>query len=98
MMGRWRVEVTPGEARADDVFLHVIQVGDRELESMDDLELIEAEGSCGVRLKTAEETWEVAFRSQGDLGGRIKRTGQSPTIDAELSTAVTPQTGITVEP
>lgn len=98
MMGQWRVEVTPGQARADDVFLHVIQVGDRELESMDDVELIEAEGSRGVRLKTAEKTWEVTFCSQGDLGGRIKRTGQSSTIDAELATTVTPQAGIMAEP
>ena len=31
MMGQWRVEVSPGSPRRDDVFLHVIQVGPKTL-------------------------------------------------------------------
>lgn len=30
MMGQWRVEVSPGSERAEDLFLHVIEVGDTE--------------------------------------------------------------------
>lgn len=94
LMGQWRVEVTPGRARKKDVFLHVIQVGDRGLEKMDGAELIEAAGSYGVKLKTAEATWEVVFNSEGPLDGLIKRTGKSRRIDRALATGVQKQVGI----
>ena len=42
MMGQWRVEVSPRRAQTDDVFLHVIQVGDNKLQAMENAELIEA--------------------------------------------------------
>ena len=34
MMQQWRVEVTPGSPRRDDLFLHVIEVGDQKLAAM----------------------------------------------------------------
>ncbi len=94
MMGQWRVEVTPGEARTDDLFLHVIQVGDQRLAAMDETELVEGAGIAGVRLKTAGGTWEVTFHTQGELGGHIKLIGGEQPIDTDLTTAVTPQVGI----
>jgi hypothetical protein len=75
MMGQWRVEVTPSEPRKDDVFLHVIQVGDRQLAAMDQATLIEEQGRYGVRLVAGEETWEVQFDATGEIGGHIRRTG-----------------------
>jgi heparin/heparan-sulfate lyase len=93
MMGQWRVEVTPGADRNEDVFLHVIQVGDRDLASMDSVELVQADGLCGVRLSKAGETWTVTFRTAGDLGGHLSCTG-GKNVDFDLANAVQPQSGI----
>lgn len=93
MMGQWRVEVTPGAPRTEDVFLHVIQVGDQDLQAMDPVELIQGEGSCGVRLHTGDRTWEVSFATTGDLRGHIRCAGGA-TVDRDLTTEVTPQSGI----
>jgi heparin/heparan-sulfate lyase len=94
LMGQWRVEVTPANPRKSDVFLHVIQVGDQQLEAMDRISLLETENTCGVRMTNDGRTWEVAFNSRGELGGRIKRSGQSPRIDTRLTTKVLKQMGI----
>ncbi|MHC4180328.1 MAG: heparinase II/III domain-containing protein, partial [Planctomycetota bacterium] len=94
MMGQWRVEVTPGTLQKKDLFLHVIQVGDRDLQSMDQTERIEADGLCGVRLTTGGQKWEVTFSTTGDPAGHIKRSGDKPAIHADLATSVQPQRGI----
>jgi heparin/heparan-sulfate lyase len=94
MMGQWRVEVTPAEPRKEDVFLHVIQVGDQQLAAMDPTTLIEEDGRCGVRLAVGQDTWEVMFHTTGDLGGHLRRTGAAPAIDRPLTSAVQPQTGL----
>ena len=93
LMGQWRVEVTPAVARQTDLFLHVIQVGDRGLARMDETALLEKRGSCGVRLSAAGRTWEVTFDVTGPLGGRIRRSGAAA-IDRPLATTVRPQHGI----
>ncbi len=93
-MGQWRVEVTPGAPRTEDLFLHLIQVGDQSLEAMDPAELIQSEGACGLRLRAGDTTWEITFATSGDLGGHIKRTGGAAPLDADLSTEVAPQSGI----
>jgi heparin/heparan-sulfate lyase len=71
MMGQWRVEVSPGTARQEDFFLHVIQVGDRQLEKMDDMELVEEGTRRGVRLTRGGRTVAVTFDTAGDLEMRI---------------------------
>jgi len=94
MMGQWRVEVTPQTARTEDVFLHVIQVGEQDIESMDEMTLIQDASSAGVRLLADGDTWEITFSTQGDLAGHVKRTGNKTEIDTNLATTVTPQSGI----
>jgi hypothetical protein len=95
MMGQWRVEVSPGAPRTEDVFLHVIQVGDQSLAAMDPAELIEADGSVGARVAAGDRVWEVTFRTQGDLGGHLKLTEAGRIgVDADLATSVQPQVGI----
>jgi heparin/heparan-sulfate lyase len=94
MMGQWRVEVAPGEPRREDVFLHVIQVGDRNLQRMVDIGLIEAGEKVGIRLLMGSQTWEVTFATSGDLGGHIRRTGGHVTLDRDLTTTVQAQSGI----
>ena len=73
MMGQWRVEVSPGTARKEDCFLHIIQVGDRQLEQMDDVELIEEGTWRGVRLSCKGRPVTVTFDTTGDLDMREKR-------------------------
>lgn len=94
MMGQWRVEVTPPDLRSADVFLHLIQVGDQGLPSMDKSELVQFEGLCGVRVARDGTTWEVTFNTTGDLGGHLKRTGAGKAIDVDLADSVQPQSGI----
>ena len=93
MMGRWRLEVTPGSERAEDVFLHVIQVGDQTLGAMVSTELIESEGKCGLKLTQGAKQWTVTFNTQGDLGGHIVCRGEEP-LDRPLTNVVAPQQGI----
>lgn len=98
MMGHWRVEVSPGAPRRDDVFLHVIQVGDQSLATMDSAELIQRAGVAGVRLSIGGRTSEVTFNTRGDLGGHIKLSGDGQQLDTDLTTEVTPQVGILATP
>ena len=98
MMGQWRVEVTPGAPRPDDLFLHVIQVGPQTVEAMDATELFQRDGLRGVRLTTGRNTWEVTFNTAGELGGHVKATGGPQAIDADLATQVEPQSGIVIGP
>jgi heparin/heparan-sulfate lyase len=98
LMGQWRVEVTPGSPRKSDVFLHVIQVGDQQLETMGQTSLLKTDNKCGVRLTIDGRTWEVTFNSTGELGGHLKRSGGPRNIDSILSTVVQEQTGIDANP
>jgi hypothetical protein len=94
LMGQWRVEVTPGSPRKDDVFLHVIQVGDRNRLEMDAVTRVQQEGREGVRLRIGENTWQVIFNTQGALGGRIRRVGLQSNRDNEFTDRVQRQVGI----
>ncbi len=96
MMGQWRVEVTPSEPRREDVFLHVIQVGDRSLQAMGTIELVETDNDVGLRLATGSQTWEVTFNTSGDPGGHIRRTGGRIALARDLTTTVQAQSGIMV--
>jgi heparin/heparan-sulfate lyase len=99
MMGQWRVEVSPGSPRTEDLFLHVIQVGDQSLEAMGNAELLQTPDSAGVRLAADGATWEVVFNAQGDVGGHIRLTERDQQVlDADLSTEVQPQVGILATP
>lgn len=94
MLGQWRVEVTPREPRKEDLFLHVIQVGDQQLAALAPTDLIEEDGRCGVRLTAGPDTWEVTFSTTGDLAGHLRRTGPRSAIDRPLTSAVQPQAGL----
>ncbi|NLS96266.1 MAG: hypothetical protein GXX96_29350 [Planctomycetaceae bacterium] len=75
MMGQWRVEVAPGAARKDDCFLHVIQVGDRQLAQMDQVQPIEDGTSLGVRITCAGQPVTITFATTGDLRMEMKNAG-----------------------
>ncbi len=95
MMGQWRVEVSPTEASADDLFLHVIQVGDESLDAMDATELIRDGDGAGVKLTSGEREWTVMFATAGDLSGSVSLTdGGNEVLARDFATDVTPQVGI----
>ncbi len=95
MMGWGRVEVASTQPSAEQLFLHVIEVGDQSLEQMAPVERIEADGQVGARLTIDGRTVEVTFATEGDLGGHItvSENGQA-IIDRDLTTDVLPQEGL----
>jgi len=94
LMGQWRVEVTPGKPRKEDIFLHVIQVGNQTLKSMDSIQKIDTEAQVGIRITIDDGTWQVMFNKAGSLAGHIKRIGGKKNIDAQLTDRVQRQAGI----
>lgn len=79
LMGRWRVEVMPGAERTEDVFLHVLEVGDQNRESVTELQVSEGEGY--VELKLTDSLGSpvvIRFNTQGSVGGTISLRGQQP--------------------
>ena len=86
LMGRWRMEVRPGTARKEDLFLHLIQVGDRNLQRMDEADVsVSPEGveldfiACGSRVV-------ISFAASGETGGHITcvRNGER-LVDKDLA-------------
>ena len=71
MMGQWRIEVSPGTAQQEDRFLHVIQVGDQQLQQMDEAELLTEGTRCGVRLLRDGKCITVTFETVGDLNMQL---------------------------
>jgi len=99
MMGQWRVEISPGAARTDDLFLHVIQVGDQTLSAMGPVDLLQTADTVGARVTSGDRTYEVTFATQGDLAGHLKLTeAGNVALDADLAASVQPQTGILAQP
>ena len=99
MMGQWRVEVSPAQARREDRFLHVLQVGAKDLAEPTPVRLITSGPNVGASVTTSSGVWDVLFATDGDLRGHIRHRDTTRNIDRELTTHVTPQTGITtVEP
>ncbi len=95
LMGRWRMEVRPDSARTEDVFLHLIQVGDQALESMSDVRVSTSHDAATVRFEAAEASVTLRLRTTGAIGGniRIEKRGEM-LVDDDLSQEVMPQAGI----
>jgi len=95
LLGNWRMEVSPGTARAEDVFLHLIQVGDRSLKRMTRSRLIEGKNKVGVAFDAGGKSVEITFGTTGAASGRIKITrGPERMVDKDLAADVMPQSGI----
>lgn len=96
LWGNWRVEVSPVEARAEDVFLHVLQVGDQDLAAMADTALVRGAGEVGARITLGERRIEVHFATAGEPAGRVAvvaAPGQAA-FERALTQAVQPQAGL----
>ena len=71
LFGQWRIEVTPGSLSKDDIFLHLLQVGDTTLQSMDPSTPIEHDDMVGVRITREKRVYEVTFSTGSQVGGSI---------------------------
>ena len=94
-MGRWRVEVSPGSPRTEDVFLHLIQVGDQTLQGMCEARASMADGAATVTFTAHDRAVALSFPAAGDVGGHvhISRAGEV-LVDRPLTGGVMPQTGV----
>lgn len=72
LVGQWRMEVSPGTARAEDVFMHIIQVGDESLTSLPATETFETNSEIGAEFIYGGKTWRLAFDRSADYGCNIE--------------------------
>jgi hypothetical protein len=99
LMGRWRVEVRPGSARTDDVFLHLIQVGDQSLQSMSDAQVrTDADGVVTLTFDASGRTVTLLLPTSGESGGHIRIVeGEEVLADRPLTDQIMPQEGLATE-
>jgi len=95
LMGRWRMEVKPGTAREEDVFLHLIQVGDQTLEAMSDTQVATTDNRATVIFDTVDKSVILSFATTGDVSGHITITKAGQVlVDRDLTRQVMPQEGL----
>jgi len=95
LLGNWRVEVSPGQPRTDDVFLHLIQVGARSLAKMAPAELIERPKAVGLQFALGNRRVYAVFSTAGKPSGHIRIVdGARTTVDRDFTQRVMPQTGL----
>jgi len=94
LMGRWRVEVRPGTPRREDVFLHLIQVGNGGSAGITPCNVREEGGDVEMSFNAGARRVALKFASRGPVGGaiRIERAGKI-LVDRRLTETVMPQTG-----
>ncbi len=96
LFGNWRVEVSPGGPRAHDVFLHIVQVGEKSLSDMAPAELVSGGGRVGVTFSFGLRAATVTFATEGAPAGHIRiASGGEVLLQKNLATTVTPQAGLT---
>ena len=99
LMGRWRMEVKPGVPREEDLFLHVLQVGDRDLEEMVEVQHSVGEHDVEVSFDTGRVSVRLALSHDGNAGGRIAISREGlPVIEQPLASDVMPQVGLATGP
>jgi len=76
LVGQWRVEVRPGSARTDDMFMHIIQVGDETLTSLPKTKTFEDDSAVGVEFKYNGKKFRIAFDKKSSHGCTIDVSGK----------------------
>lgn len=59
------MDVSPGKAWAEDVFLHFIQVGDLSMSEMTPAELIQEDSMVGISFNVEGRETTVTFATEG---------------------------------
>ncbi len=94
-MGRWRMEIRPGAARKEDLFLHLIQVGDQSLCAMSDANVTVKGAQVELSFSGTDEETFVSFAARGEAGGHIRRVRKGePVVDKSLARDVQAQAGL----
>jgi hypothetical protein len=94
LMGRWRVEVRPGAPRREDVFLHLIEVGDPGLTKMCPSRVREAGDAVELDFEAGARSVTLRFAARGPVGGSIRiRRGAATLVDRPLISSVEAQSG-----
>ncbi len=91
----WKEKGHLGNWRVEDVFLHLLRVGDRRLAAMDPAELVEQGGAVGVKFGAGGRSCTLTFALRGEAAGRVRIVSGGKTVaDRELSRQVMPQAGL----
>jgi heparin/heparan-sulfate lyase len=64
--GAWRIELSPKSAAAEDLFLNVMQVTDRQSASHCPVQRLEADERVGCVIEGPETTWAVLMRKNSE--------------------------------
>ncbi|MBI3946325.1 MAG: heparinase II/III family protein [Armatimonadetes bacterium] len=96
LFGCWRMEVSSAEESQKGLFLHLIQVGDRqELKEMTRSRRIEEGQEAGVEFQAGKATVRVLFSREGAVGGHIRLAeGDKVLVDWPLTQEIMPQAGL----
>ena len=97
-MGRWRVEVSPGLARENDCFLHLLQVSDQSRQHMSGANAVESADAVELTFSEGERTYRLALNKTGEVGGEICITERDEVlINRALASGVMPQKGLALD-
>ena len=100
LFGQWRVEVSPTSQQNDDVFLHLIQVGDRakNVTSIPSAVKMEESGMKGVKFMYDNKEYQVLFSTAGQATGKISIISNGQTIlNENFSNTIKEQTGLNLK-
>ncbi|MBI3946329.1 MAG: hypothetical protein HY321_10450 [Armatimonadetes bacterium] len=94
-MGRWRVEVTPGAARTEDCFLHLIQASDQTVQKMAESQVRDRGNQVELTFAVGARTYTIALNKTGAVGGHIRiEEGGKSVVDKDLTREVQRQEGL----
>ena len=92
LLGQWRMEITPAKSATDDLFLHLIQVGDLSLESMENSTTLRKDDMVGVKFTYQDKEYEIAFNTKEKIGGKISLNRNNQQIlNEDFTESVKPQ-------
>jgi len=86
----WRVDVIPGEARTDDVFLSVLEATDIAQQKPLAVNLKKGNDKAVMTFRYDRRSYEVTFNRTGQIGGHLKiRLGRGRAlVDKPLATGI----------
>ncbi len=94
-MGRWRVEVKPGQLREEDYFLHLIQASNQTVKKMVDSNVSETADRIQLTFSVGMRAYTITLNKTGKVGGHIRiLSGGNVLVDRPLTREVMPQIGL----
>jgi len=72
-LGHWRIEVSPQTASKEDLFMHIIQVGDTALSDLPRTETFENTAQIGVRFTYQGKRYILTFDKTKSYGCQIEK-------------------------